>query len=255
MTSILNKHLVVTKLLLVWGVFGFLLHGNLGAQHPNIQPFPSFAERVVAIKKSIKDDHSDTPGAKYAQRISIIRDIVGISRSRDPNAVAALMDLVLYEPLSDFDKGIRHSDDFSSLQRRVSHHAVWALLQYALTELPVIPDSNLPDFPGRDDPDPEKRRLNLANYYYYDYDAALIACRAWCQEVREGKRSFQLIGSKIRYNHLGQPANAPPPRIPASTPKTLHAPKQKPPMPPPRKTSRHQLAHRPVRPRHPLWSH
>ncbi|MEJ6582206.1 MAG: hypothetical protein QNL68_20680 [Akkermansiaceae bacterium] len=136
------------------------------------------------------------------------------------------MDLVLYEPLSDFDKGIRHSDDFSSLQRRVSHHAVWALLQYALTELPVIPDSNLPDFPGRDDPDPEKRRLNLANYYYYE--AALIACRAWCQEVREGKRSFQLIGSKIRYNHLGQPANAPPPRIhsknsPRSETKAPHA--------------------------------
>jgi hypothetical protein len=186
---------------LVWLILLSLLFGDLSGKSPTILRTGSASEGLAEIKNLLKRERPDL----LDRRGLIVKEIVGISRSRNPNAVAALMDLVLYEPLSDFDKG-------------VSHQAVWALLQYALTELPVIPDSNLPDFPGRDDPDPEKRRLNLANYYYHNYEAAFIACRAWCQEVREGKRTFQLTGSKIRYNHLGQPANAPPPRIHSQNP-------------------------------------
>jgi len=166
-------------------------------------------EQVLEIKTLAGPDGADYIEYSETRQRAIIRAIVTITRSRNPEAVAALIDLVLYEPFDDFDSKLVRKDLYLY---RASHQAVCGLLNYALTELAVIPGPDLPDYPYFDPIDPERRKKALRSHYENNPEEALRDCRAWCREVRDGKRSFQLQGSKLRYNHLGQVINHPPPR-------------------------------------------
>ena len=171
-------------------------------------------EKVRRIKTLCGPDGANYIEDFESRQIAIIRGIVAITRSRDPEAVAALIDLALYEPFDELDSKMTRKDLYVF---RASHKAVCGLLNYPLTELAVIPGPDLPDYPYFDPIDPERRKKALRSHYENNPEEALRDCRAWCQEIRDGKRSFQLQGSKHRYNHLGQIINHPPPRTHSTT--------------------------------------
>jgi len=168
-------------------------------------------EKILKIKTLSGPDGPDYIEYAETRRWAAIREIVAIGNSQTPEAVAALIDLVLHEELYEYDEGVEGVEgDF--VHMRVSHQAVTAFLHQHLTELPIIAGSDLPDYPYLSQPGPERREFPFRAYYSSEFEHALRDCRAWCQEVRDGKRSFQLQGSKLRYNHLGQVINHPPPR-------------------------------------------
>ncbi|YCM43972.1 hypothetical protein V2O64_21925 [Verrucomicrobiaceae bacterium 227] len=171
-------------------------------------------EKVHRIKTLFGPDGANYIEYSESRQIAIIRGIVDITRSRDPEAVTALIDLALYEPFDELDSKMTRKDLYVF---RASHKAVCGLLNYPLTELAVIPGPDLPDYPYFDPIDPERRKKALRSHYENNPEEALRDCRAWCQEILDGKRSFQLQGSRHRYNHLGQIINHPPPRIHSTT--------------------------------------
>ena len=174
----------------------------------------TIAEKVLEIKTLAGPEGPDYIEYSESRQLAIVKGIVAITRSRDPEAVAALIDLALYEPFDELDSKMTRKDLYVF---RASHKAVCGLLNYPLTELAVIPGPDLPDYPYFDPIDPERRKKALRSHYENNPEEALRDCRAWCQEIRDGKRSFQLQGSRHRYNHLGQIINHPPPRAHSTT--------------------------------------
>ena len=144
----------------------------------------------------------------------MIREIIAISKSHTPEAAAALIDLMLHEEIDAIDEPYtgRHASD------KISYQIANCLLKFPFTSSPSIQLTQVSDSPVFKQSDPQRLKSAIRDYYSIFPDRAITECRAWCREVREGKRTFQLIGSKVRYNHLGLPANAPPPRIHSQNP-------------------------------------
>ena len=105
-------------------------------------------KKVLKIKTLCGPSGADYIEYPETRRWAAIREIVAIGTSQTPDAVAALIDLVLHEELYEYDQGVE--GDF--VHHRVSHQAVKALLDQPLTELPIIPGSDLPDYPYISEP-------------------------------------------------------------------------------------------------------
>ncbi len=183
------------------------------AQNKQPMKCETIPEKVFKIKTLCGPSGADYIEYPETRRWAAIREIVAIGTSQTPDAVAALIDLVLHEELYEYDQGVE--GDF--VHHRVSHQAVKALLDQPLTELPIIPGSDLPDYPYISEPGLEHLEFPYRAYYRLAFEHAFRHCRDWCREIRDGTRSFQLQGSRHRYNHLGQIINHPPPRTHSTT--------------------------------------
>jgi hypothetical protein len=187
-------------------------HGDENVQTLTPTRTGSISERIVEIKRLIEAGY--TIENQYSRRLDMIREIIAISNSHTPGAAAALIDLMLHEEIDAIDEPYtgRHASD------KIAYQIANCLLKFPFTSSPSIQLTQVPNSPFFKQSDPQRLKSAIRDYYSIFPDRAITECRAWCQEVREGKRTFQLTGSKIRYNHLGKPAIAPPPRIHSQNP-------------------------------------
>ncbi|YCM43973.1 hypothetical protein V2O64_21930 [Verrucomicrobiaceae bacterium 227] len=168
----------------------------------------TIAEKVLMIKTLAGPEGADYIEYSDNRRWAMKRQIIQIGRTPTAEAAIALIDLMLSPEIEAFDTPYFDKYDDQTISFRIAV----TLLKLPLVDAPLILSSTLPDHPLFSQPDLMARRTALRDHISLFPAQAIRDCRAWCQEVRDGKRSFQLQGSRLRYNHLGEVINHPPPR-------------------------------------------
>ena len=129
--------------------------------------------------------------------------ILDLKRIGTPEAASALMSIVLdpavaeYDDMPWFDSHWQIESTLGHTGDGIAYFAARELSRFPLTEKPVILSVPWVNVGLK-----QKRALKA---YGAEYPAQLVAnCRAWCEEVRDGKRTMKFAGDSREYDFQGK---------------------------------------------------
>jgi hypothetical protein len=144
------------------------------------------------------DQHTKSTNLRF-----IHRRIIVLGQQGTPEAASALMSVVLspadaeYDEMPWFDSHWQIESTLGHTGDGIAYFAARELSRFPLTEKPVILSVPWVKVGLK-----QKRALKA---YGAEYPAQLVAnCRAWCEEVRDGKRTMKFAGDSREYNFQGK---------------------------------------------------
>ena len=127
-----------------------------------------------------------------------------LSGMKSPAGISGLIEVILDPDFIEFDRkyarknnGMYHKMELDDPRVGLMVKAVWRLLNQPLVDEAAVPTVMLD----------KSRGVRFHAVYMVNHEAMVDDCSAWCLEVKEGRKTFQMVGDPIRYNRLGEDAS------------------------------------------------
>lgn len=130
--------------------------------------------------------------------------ILDLKRIGTPEAASALMSIVLDPAVAEYDK-VRWMDPLRINAETVLGNTYQGVAVFAGCELAKLPLVEIPDALEVTRVKEEPHRSRYIGGHAADSPVQFLAdCRAWCEEVRDGKRTMKFAGDSRKYDFQGK---------------------------------------------------
>ena len=163
------------------------------------------AEKLVSkIKRIMRGEDRYAGTEAWSKMSGAGLAIAKLDGMKSPAGVAGLIEIILDPDFIEFDRkyartndGMYHKMELDDPRVGLMVNTVWRLLNQPLVDEAAVPTIMLD----------KSREFRFHAAYVLNHEAMVDDCSAWCLEVKEGRKTFQMKGNPIRYNRLGEDAS------------------------------------------------
>ena len=159
---------------------------------------------VSKIKRIVRGEDRYSDMEVWNKKSVLGLTIATLGEIKSPAGVAGLIEVILDPDVIEFDRkygrtnnGSYHEYELNDPRAGIMVKATWRLLNQPLVDEAAVP-SVMVD---------KSREVRFHAAYIVNHEAMVDDCSAWCLEVKEGRKTFQMKGNPIRYNRLGEDAS------------------------------------------------